>query len=236
MLGLAALALMGYVTIRKTMPDGSTTSKLAQTCQDLGPGVNYCSNMGTKNEDVVLDVIVTQMPASCQRRVEAKSQVLMQYSGRASTSPLDDASWHHFVDVKDFTHARAVRMGVGEVVKGWDLAMEGMCAGTVATLVVPPSLGFDHRSGRPQRPTDVPAGATLRYDLEIIVVLEVDEKGVPYRPCFFRLIDRDGNGYLDMPELTRHFARIGKEVPAHVMVEDKNKDVRLRGRRDERAP
>ena len=73
-----------------------------------------------------------------------------------------------------------------------------------------------------------PRGAsTLRYDIEIISVLYVDAKGLPFRPCFFSLIDTDDSGDLDGVELRRHFERIKQPLPPHVMTEDKDGDGRI---------
>jgi len=219
----------GYVSIRRTQPDGSTTQKPVQTCSELAPGVNYCQDLGEAGVDIVVDVhYKSHEPQVCKKRVNETAQLLMHYTGRASLAPADPSQWSTFVAVEDFTHALAVKLGVGEVVKGWDMALVGMCQGTHAVITIPPSLGFDHPDGfGPPRPGGVPAGATLRYEVEIVSVLHVDEQGVPYRPCFFSLIDTDHSGYIDEVELAHHFARIKQPVPPHVMNEDKDGDGRI---------
>ena len=150
----------------------------------------------------------------------------MHYTASASLTP-EGGGWVAFESVDDFTHARAIKMGTGEVVKGWGLAMIGMCEGTKAVLTIPPTVGFDSPEGRPARPAGVPVGATLRYEIEIIAVLLLDKEGVPFRPCFFTMIDTDLSGDLDPVELAVHFKRINKPVPPHVMVEDTDGDGRI---------
>ena len=194
-----------YISIRTTSADGTVTAKKAQDCKELAPGVNYCQEMGTAGEDELLDIVIHEAPSVCGagKAVKAESQLLMHYTGKASLAPSEEGSWFSFVVVDDFTHASAVKMGVGEVPKGWDMALLGYCQGTKATLTIPPSLGFDSPNGKPQRPASVPIGATLRYDIEIISVLAVDSTGVPFRPCFFSLIDTDDSGDLDEVEVRR---------------------------------
>ena len=116
---------------------------------------------------------------------------------------------------------------VRQTVKGFDLAMAGLCEGTKATITVPAALGFDEPNAKAARPPEVPVGSALRYDVEIIKILRVAPDGVPYRPCFFSLIDADGSGDLDELELARHFTRVKQQVPPHVMQEDTDGDGRI---------
>jgi len=224
---VAAALTVAYITIQRTEADGSTTRKPAQKCQQLAPGVNYCQDLGTKDNAETLDIRLQRTPESCVRKAVSKGQLLLHYTGHASLTPAEPGNWVQFEAVEDFTRASAVKMGVGEVPAGWDMALEGLCEGTMLTLTVPPSLGFDTADGKPPRPASVPPGATLRYEMEIVSVLRVDEHGVPFRPCFFSLIDTDGSGDLDEVELARHFARIKQQMPAHVMSEDKDNDGRI---------
>jgi len=222
-----ALSLLSYVTIRRTTPEGGTTSEPVQQCSELAPGVKYCQEIGSPNVRELLDVNVTHVPQQCVRKVQTSSQLLLHYVGRASLAPSEPDSWIQFDAVQDFTHASALQLGAGVVPLGWDKAMVGLCEGTLLTLTIPPSLGFDADAGTPARPVSVPVGATLRYDMEIISVLLVDEQGLPFRPCFFTMIDVDESGYLDEHELERHFARINKPVPTNVMSEDTDEDGRI---------
>ena len=140
---LLATALLGFITIRRTEPNGLTTSKKAQNCQELAPGVSYCDDLGTKGVDEVLDVKITKAPAwgpQCERRVEKSSQLLAHYTGQASLMPSEAShGWVIFDHVGDFTNTSAVKLGVGEMPKGLDLALEGLCEGTHVTITTPPT-------------------------------------------------------------------------------------------------
>jgi FKBP-type peptidyl-prolyl cis-trans isomerase len=48
--------------------------------------------------------------------------------------------------LKCFSHDRdqpfSFQLGTGQVIKGWDQGLEGMCVGEMRKLTIPPSLGY----------------------------------------------------------------------------------------------
>ena len=96
----------------------------------------------------------------------------------------------------------------------------GMCEGQKLIIDMPAELG----------PEDVraPAGARLRYEMEVMITLRIGGDKLPIKPNLFRVIDADGDRALDETELRNHFERIGKQMPAGVLdAEDKDKDGKI---------
>jgi FKBP-type peptidyl-prolyl cis-trans isomerase len=57
------------------------------------------------------------------------------------------------------------RIGVGEVIEGWDMGVIGMKVGGKRKLIIPPSLAYgDREIGA------IPANSTLIFEVELIAI------------------------------------------------------------------
>lgn len=86
-------------------------------------------------------------------------RVQMKYVGRLSNGKVFDSS-----KGSPFTF----RLGVGEVIKGWDIGVKGMRVGDRRTLTLPAELGY----GRKGVPGTIPPNATLEFDVELVNCLD----------------------------------------------------------------
>ncbi len=71
---------------------------------------------------------------------------------------------HLFLDTRKRGFPDIFPIGVGRVIKGWDEGLASMKKGGRRLLRVPPGLGY----APAERRDDIPAGATLLFELELI--------------------------------------------------------------------
>lgn len=86
-------------------------------------------------------------------------QVAMKYIGKLkSNGKVFDST----VGKKAFEF----RLGVGEVIKGWDVGVEGMRVGDKRRLTIPPQMAY----GAKGVPGTIPGNAWLTFDVELVNV------------------------------------------------------------------
>ena len=93
---------------------------------------------------------------------EAKeyNKITVNYTGKLEDGSIFDSSLKKGRDPFAFT------LGVGSVIKGWDLGVKGMQVGGKRKLTIPPELGYgDQGAG-----TVIPPGATLVFEIELLSV------------------------------------------------------------------
>ena len=106
------------------------------------------------------DLEVTDITAGSGEEATAGSTVSVHYVGVAhSTGEEFDASYNRGAPL-DF------RLGVGQVISGWDQGVQGMKVGGRRRLVIPPHLGYgDRGAGGVIKP-----GETLIFVVDLIAV------------------------------------------------------------------
>jgi len=100
---------------------------------------------------VIEDVKVgTGAPAKSGKKIG------MRYIGRLTTGKVFDKN----TSGKPFNF----NLGRGEVIKGWDLGIQGMMLGGERKLTIPPALAY----GAQGAPPDIPRNATLVFEVKLI--------------------------------------------------------------------
>jgi FKBP-type peptidyl-prolyl cis-trans isomerase FkpA len=100
------------------------------------------------------DVAVGQGPEAVPGRT-----VTVHYTGWLPSGKKFDSS-------RDRGEPFAFTLGARQVITGWDEGVKGMKAGGRRKLVLPPEMAY----GEGGAPPDIPPGATLVFDVEILKV------------------------------------------------------------------
>ena len=106
------------------------------------------------------DLVVTEVREGAGAEAVAGKQVLVHYVGVAhSTGEEFDASYNRGEPL-------SFRLGVGQVISGWDQGVQGMKVGGRRRLVIPPHLAYgDRGAGGVIKP-----GETLIFVVDLVDV------------------------------------------------------------------
>ncbi|HUQ85870.1 MAG TPA: FKBP-type peptidyl-prolyl cis-trans isomerase [Candidatus Limnocylindrales bacterium] len=90
--------------------------------------------------------------------VKSGDTITIHYAGRLEDGTPFDSSY-------DRGEPFTTQIGVGQVIKGWDLGVVGMKVGGKRKLTIPPDLGYgDQDQGK------IPPNSTLIFDVELMEI------------------------------------------------------------------
>jgi len=98
-------------------------------------------------------------PEKCTIKSKKGDSLQMHYTGKLEDGTEFDSSIPRG-DPFTFT------LGTGQVIKGWDQGLIGMCEGEKRKLVIPSDLGYGDRGSPPK----IPGGATLIFEVELLKI------------------------------------------------------------------
>merc|ERR1711973_150796 len=135
-----------------------------------------------------LGVEYLSKPDECERLAKNGDLLEMHYTGTLEDGKKFDSS-------RDRSEAFKFQIGVGQVIKGWEEGVLGMCVGEKRKLIVPPALGYgDQGAG-----DIIPGGATLHFDVEL---MGIEEGPTPVN--VFKQIDSDNDNALMRDEISTY--------------------------------
>lgn len=173
-----------------------------------------------------LKVDVYEGPTSCpdSEKVQPGSHVAIHYTGTIDKSSATGTPGKKFDSSRVRSKPFDVTIGVGQVIQGWDDGIVGLCVGAKANLIIPPEMGYgDSGAGK-----DIPGGATLHFDVEVIAIDKEDpnQQNKFDDVNLFAQIDTNGDGKLTREEVEAYFYSIHQDVAPEELWEheDKNRD------------
>merc|ERR1712102_94701 len=172
---------MGIITLVKD-PDSPDIMKFFVATLALLGAVNAVTY------ESGLEVEMVSVPEVCEVKAKRSDLLTMHYTGTLADGTKFDSS-------VDRNEPFQFQIGIGQVIKGWDEGIVGMCVGEKRKLIVPPELGYgDQGAGEV-----IPGGATLHFDVELL-----DTEDGPPPVNVFKQIDSDIDSQISREELSSY--------------------------------
>lgn len=90
-----------------------------------------------------LKVEYLEVPENCQVKAANGQMLTMHYTGTLEDGTKFDSS-------HDRNEPFKFQIGVGQVIRGWEEGVVGMCVGEKRRLIVPPELGYGDQVSTPK--------------------------------------------------------------------------------------
>ncbi|KAM9287568.1 LOW QUALITY PROTEIN: peptidyl-prolyl cis-trans isomerase FKBP7 [Morus bassanus] len=152
-------------------------------------------------EEVQVEVL--HLPEVCSPKSKKGDLLNAHYDGFLAS----DGSKFYCSRTQNEGHPKWFVLGVGQVIKGLDIAMMNMCPGEKRKVIIPPSLAYGQQGYAQGK---IPPNATLIFEIELYAV----NKG-PRSVEAFNQIDKDSDKKLSVLEISQYlkeeFARDGKK-------------------------
>ncbi len=148
----------GQTSKRKRSRHGkSTKPSVTKTKSTVPAPTNLNSNAVTTESG--LTYVITQQKDKEGRKPAIGETVLVHYTGTLTDGTKFDSS-------HDRSQPIAFKLGIGQVIKGWDEGIAKLGIGDQAILVIPPSLGYGERGAGGV----IPPNATLIFIVELVEI------------------------------------------------------------------
>eukprot|EP00794_Sanderia_malayensis_P011898 gene11900-13132_t len=105
-----------------------------------------------------LQIIVEHKPDACTEFAVIGDAVNVEYTGMLSDGRIFDTS------VREGRSPLQFRLGSGNIIKGWERGIHGMCLGERRKLVIPPHLGYGSKAVG----NVIPPDSTLIFTVHLV--------------------------------------------------------------------
>ncbi|PPQ71269.1 hypothetical protein CVT26_012040 [Gymnopilus dilepis] len=105
-----------------------------------------------------LEIKTTYMPESCPHKASTGDRIQVHYIGTLFSNGNKFDSSH------DRGQPLPLTLGIGQVIKGWDQGLQGMCLNEKRTLTIPSDLAYGPRGFG----SVIPPNSALVFDVELV--------------------------------------------------------------------
>ena len=122
----------------------------------------FVSSCSEKKDSITMDngLVIEDIIEGDGKEANDYNKVVFNYTGKLEDGSIFDSSLSPGKEPFTFT------LGVGSVIKGWDMGVKGMKVGGKRKLTIPPELGYGDRGAG----NVIPPGATLIFEVELLEV------------------------------------------------------------------
>ncbi|KAG7309235.1 hypothetical protein JYU34_005163 [Plutella xylostella] len=119
----------------------------------------FCTLVLANSSGKKLQIGIKKRPAECSMKTRKGDLLHIHYTGTLVDGTEFDSSYSRKMPIT-FT------LGSGQVIKGWEQGLMGMCMGEQRKLVIPPELGY----GQEGSPPKIPKSAILIFHVELVKI------------------------------------------------------------------
>ena len=122
----------------------------------------FVSSCSEKKDSITMDngLVIEDIIEGDGKEANDYNKVVVNYTGKLEDGSIFDSSLSPGKEPFTFT------LGVGSVIKGWDMGVKGMKVGGKKKLTIPPELGYGDRGAG----NVIPPKATLIFEVELLEV------------------------------------------------------------------
>ena len=122
----------------------------------------FVSSCSEKKDSITMDngLVIEDIIEGDGKEANDYNKVVVNYTGKLEDGSIFDSSLSPGKEPFTFT------LGVGSVIKGWDMGVKGMKVGGKRKLTIPPELGDGDRGAG----NVIPPKATLIFEVELLEV------------------------------------------------------------------
>lgn len=106
-----------------------------------------------------MSLIIEDLQLGTGKQAEKGKEITVHYRGCLSDGTQFDSSIER-------RQPLTIKLGAGQVIKGWDEGLGGMQEGGKRKLTIPPEMAYGKRG----YPNVIPANATLIFEVELLRV------------------------------------------------------------------
>ncbi|KAH9498810.1 Peptidyl-prolyl cis-trans isomerase fkbp14 [Bulinus truncatus] len=162
-------------------------------------------------DDEVVTEVLTPPPADCQRKSKRLDMLSMHYVGTLTESG------KKFDSSLERNQPFEFQLGTGQVIKGWDEGLLGMCVGEKRKLIIPANKGYGEKGAGEQ----IPPNASLTFEVELVGL-----KDGTAPPNVFKEIDLDGDRFLSQDEVSDYLKKQASKAGDRVQEnEEQHKEI-----------